>query len=139
MKRILVVHSAFSSAHFYKNDSFTETENRKHFGRCYTSYGHGHNYQIEVGFLIKSKIKNQTLQALKIQLDKKITKLTYKLDHEHLNFVIPEFKKVIPTTENILLYFEKKISALDLKNQLAFIKLFEMENLWSEKHYVTYK
>ena len=61
----------------------------------------------------------------------------FQLDHEHLNFVIPEFKTTVPTTENILLYFEKKILSLKLKNQLAFIKLFEMENLYSEKYYVT--
>ncbi len=31
----------------------------------------------------------------------------------------------------------KKLSELKLKNKLVFIKLFETENLWSEKYYVT--
>ena len=115
----------------------TVAENKKAFGRCYTDYGHGHNYKIEVGFLIDEKLSETKLLTEKSNLDSEIKKLTTVLDHEHLNFVIPEFKTVIPTTENILLYFEEKISNLRLRNKLAFIKLFEMDNLYSEKYYVT--
>lgn len=137
MKRILVVESNFSSAHLYKNDAMTEKENQKAFGRCFTEFGHGHNYKIEVGFLIPTESKDSEVVKSKQILATNLGKLTTQLDHEHLNFVVPEFKKTIPTTENILLYFEKKILSLKLKNQLAFIKLFEMENLYSEKYYVT--
>jgi len=137
MKRILIIESGFSSAHLYKNEKMTVAENKKAFGRCYTDYGHGHNYKIEVGFLIDEKLSETKLLTEKSNLDSEIKKLTTVLDHEHLNFVIPEFKTVIPTTENILLYFEEKISNLRLRNKLAFIKLFEMDNLYSEKYYVT--
>lgn len=137
MKRILIVSSDFSSAHLYKNDQFTEAENKKAFGRCYTDFGHGHNYKIETGFLIDSKTADKELLKVKHNLENQIFKLTDVLDHEHLNFVIPEFKTKVPTTENILLYFETKIKNLNLKNKLAFIKLFESENLSSEKYYVT--
>ena len=137
MKRTLVLDSNFSSAHLYRNDSFSKKENQKHFGRCYTDHGHGHNYKIEVGFKIAEKIKDHKLIELKKTLHTKLKKLTDPLDFEHLNFVIPEFKDVVPTTENILLYFEKKLNELKLKNKLVFIKLYETENLWSEKYYVT--
>ncbi len=137
MIRTLVLDSNFSSAHLYRNDSFSKKENKKHFGRCFTDYGHGHNYKIEVGFKIAEKTKDTELVRLQKDLHKKLKSLTNPLDFEHLNFVIPEFKNVVPTTENILLYFEKKISELKLKNKLVFIKLFETENLWSEKYYVT--
>lgn len=137
MKRILVVESNFSSAHLYKNEAMTEKENQKSFGRCFTEHGHGHNYKIEVGFLISPEATDAKVVKSKKLLETDLKKLTTKLDHEHLNFVVPEFKTIIPTTENILLYFEKKILSLKLKNQLAFIKLFEMENLYSEKYYVT--
>lgn len=137
MIRTLVLDSNFSSAHLYRNDSFSKKENQKHFGRCFTDYGHGHNYKIEVGFKIAEKTKDTELVRLQKDLHKKLKSLTNPLDFEHLNFVIPEFKNVVPTTENILLYFEKKISELKLKNKLVFIKLFETENLWSEKYYVT--
>lgn len=137
MKRILVVSSNFSSAHLYKNDDMTVAENKKAFGRCYTDHGHGHNYKLEAGFLISPELNDHDVLKTKDALDQSVISLTTVLDHEHLNFVIPEFKKTVPTTENILLYFEKKILALKLKNKLAFIKLFEMENLYSEKYYVT--
>lgn len=137
MKRILILQSHFSSAHKYQNPKFTDAENKKIFGRCFTNHGHGHNYKIEVGFLIAPQTNDEKIKKINIELQNELMQLTEKLDHEHLNFVIPEFKEIIPTTENILLYFEKKISGLKLKYSLAFIKLFEMENLWSEKYYVT--
>ncbi|MBC7467356.1 MAG: 6-carboxytetrahydropterin synthase [Bdellovibrio sp.] len=137
MKRILVVSSNFSSAHLYKNDDMTDAQNRRAFGRCYTDHGHGHNYKLETGFLIDPKLSEDEVMKTKNALEQSILSLTTVLDHEHLNFVIPEFQKTVPTTENILLYFEKKLLALKLKNKLAFIKLFEMENLYSEKYYVT--
>ncbi|OFZ31957.1 MAG: hypothetical protein A2622_12020 [Bdellovibrionales bacterium RIFCSPHIGHO2_01_FULL_40_29] len=137
MIRVLKIQSEFSSAHLYKNASFSVAENKKQFGRCYSKYGHGHNYRIEVGFQVSEKIGDTQLIKINEVLSKKLTALTQKLDHEHLNFVIPEFKKTIPTTENILLYFEKKLASLKLPYPLISIKLFEMENLWSEKYYVT--
>ena len=137
MTRILVVDGSFSSAHFYRNEAFSRKENQQNFGRCDTPFGHGHNYRIEVGFLINPKLNPIKLQKLNLVLKKSVFKFTDILDHQHLNFVIPEFKKTIPTTENILIYFEKKIINLRLKTSLSFIRLFESENLGCEKYYVT--
>lgn len=127
MMQFLVVQSEFSAAHFYKNADFTEAKNRKTFGRCFTNYGHGHNYKVELGVATKKKNKAESI----------LKEITKKLDHEHLNFEIPEFKETVPTTENILLYIEKKLEKTVLKNSLVFIRLFEMDDLWSEKYYVT--
>ena len=38
----------FSSAHRYFQKKFSEEKNKEVFGRCYTKYGHGHNYLFEV-------------------------------------------------------------------------------------------
>ncbi len=137
MTRILVLQDEFSSAHLYHNKSLSQAENKENFGRCFTKYGHGHNYKISIGFVINPKLSQDNLENLNKILKVKLKKLTSVLDHEHLNFVVPEFKTTIPTTENILLYFEKSFLDLKLKNDLAFIKLFESENLWSQKYYVT--
>lgn len=137
MKRTLVIDAQFTAAHFYKNDNFTEKENKKHFGKCYTRHGHGHDYRVEVGFRIAPALPDGKLLQTRDELQQKLQIVTKKLDYRHLNFDIPEFKKQIPTTENILLYFEDKISKLKIKNQLIFIKLFETKDLWSEKYYVT--
>ena len=137
MKRTLVLDSNFSSAHLYERKSFTKKENQKIFGRCFSEHGHGHNYKIEVGFKISPTAKDSELINLEKSLKQRLVKLTNPLDFSHLNYMIPEFKDTVPTTENILLYFEEKLIRLKLKNKLVFIKLFETENLWSEKYYVT--
>ncbi len=137
MKRTLILDSHFTAAHFYKNDTFTEKENKKHFGKCFTEHGHGHDYKLEVGFRIPLTLTEVKLNKSREQLQQHLKKLIEGLDYKHLNFDISEFKTTVPTTENILLYFEKKISRLSIKNQLIFIKLFETKDLWSEKYYVT--
>ena len=135
MKRILILTEKFSAGHLYKNDNFSESDNKKYFGKCYTKYGHGHNYRLEVGFVIPEKTSEIGLKKIKTQLQKKLFSLTNHLDHSHLNFDIAEFKKTIPTTENLVLYFEAKIKKLKLKNQLHHLRLYESDDLFSELSY----
>lgn len=122
---ILSLKSSFSSAHFYEQPLWDKTQNENTFGRCYTPYGHGHNYVLEVGFNthdLESKTRYQNL----------LTQLTTRLDHEHLNFVIPEFKDKIPTTENIALYFLEKLKKVVSEKELSYLRLYEMDTLWTE-------
>ncbi len=126
---IITVQSSFSSAHFYAQPKWDEERNREAFGRCYTPFGHGHNYTLEVGFRSSSS-GTSTVQSYQNLLKG----LTETLDHEHLNFVIPEFKDSNPTTENIGLYFVEKLKQLLPAEQIAFVRLYEMENLWTEIH-----
>lgn len=126
---ILALKSTFSSAHFYSQPAWDQTKNESTFGRCYTSHGHGHNYTLEVGFKLNPEDlsrKNEYLTTL--------TQLTTRLDHEHLNFVIPEFKNTVPTTENIALYFLDKLKSYYSEGEISYIRLYEMDNLWTEIH-----
>lgn len=125
---ILSLKSPFSSAHFYAQPLWDKTQNETTFGRCYTPYGHGHNYVLEVGFLLK----DSDLPQKKNQYQNLLTQLTTRLDHEHLNFVIPEFKNKVPTTENIALYFLEKLKMSVSEKDLSYIRLYEMDNLWTE-------
>ena len=125
---ILVLKSTFSSAHFYAQEKWDEVQNKKTFGRCYTPYGHGHNYILEVGFKTSAESWQQDQDKYSVVL----AKLTDKLDHEHLNFVIPEFKNKVPTTENIAVYFQDRLHETLGNNRITNIKLFEMDNLWTE-------
>ena len=46
----------FSASHRYWNDSWSEEENLKHFGKCTSKYGHGHKYlQLKANLEICSK------------------------------------------------------------------------------------
>jgi len=96
MKNWFGFRTEFSCAHFYRQKNWSEQKNRDVFGLCFTEYGHGHDYVLEAEFAegaIAPEMAQEALRALR-----------QKLDHQHLNFVIPEFREQIPTTENILLY-----------------------------------
>ncbi|QDK37776.1 6-carboxytetrahydropterin synthase [Bdellovibrio sp. NC01] len=125
---ILTLKQNFSSAHLYYQPQWSDEENLKHFGRCFTEHGHGHNYTLEVGF----HIADEDLQVKGEQYKALLQNLCNKLDHEHLNFVIPEFKTTIPTTENIALYFLKKLKETLSEKDLHHIRLYEMKDLWTE-------
>lgn len=125
---ILTLKSPFSSAHFYAQKAWNEEQNQKTFGRCYTEYGHGHNYVLEVGFKLTNP---QDLEKRNFYQDS-LKALTMSLDHEHLNFVIPEFKEKIPTTENIALYLLENLKLSIPKEQISYLRLYEMDNLWTE-------
>lgn len=115
----------FSCAHFYRQPVWDEKKNRETFGKCFTEYGHGHDYQLEVTFSSGDEAS----------LSKILDPIIERLDHQHLNFVIPEFKiggnaiARVPTTENLALYLREQIKVSAKVEQL---KLFERPDLWVE-------
>lgn len=125
---ILTLKSSFSSAHFYFQPTWSNEKNREVFGRCFTEHGHGHNYVLEVGF----KIELKDLPQQRPEFARELAHLTSALDHSHLNHDIPEFKHQIPTTENIALYFLDKLKASAGEDKIASIRVYEMDNLWTE-------
>lgn len=125
---ILTLKQSFSSAHFYNQPQWSSEENLKHFGKCFSEFGHGHNYVLQVGFHVQAS----QLTEKKVQYQLLLEQLCYTIDHQHLNFKVPEFKTQIPTTENIALYFKQKLKEQLLENQLSFIRLYETDDLWTE-------
>lgn len=127
---ILTLESNFSAAHFYSQPKWSTDKNKKLFGKCFSKYGHGHNYKLCVSFELKpSEI------FLKSELQKTLCSVTDRLDHHHLNLMIKEFKTQIPTTENIALYFQEKLKKLIPSVKIIKIQLFETEDLWTEINY----
>lgn len=124
MTTSLTVTSRFSSAHFYAQPAWDAERNAREFGRCYTPHGHGHNYRVEATY--------EQPEAPLASLAENLNAVTRILDHEHLNFVIPEFKTTIPTTENIALYLWKKLLEKNPISRLVHLRLYEMDDLWVE-------
>jgi 6-pyruvoyltetrahydropterin/6-carboxytetrahydropterin synthase len=121
----------FASAHRYFQREFSHEENQKVFGACYTDHGHGHNYVLEAFF--EGPINPQTgLLVNLVDVDKILKGVIAPLDHHHLNFDVPYFKDVIPTTENIARYcFDKVLEgSKGLPARLYKVRLFENEDLW---------
>lgn len=115
---------SFSCAHFYHQTQWSEQKNRAEFGLCFTEFGHGHDYTLEIEF------KTQDLNQARTDFNN----LLNRLDHQHLNFIIPEFKVEIPTTENLSLYLKSNLENLFHKHhsQLLRLKLSETPEIWTE-------
>lgn len=123
----LSVTADFSSAHFYAQPAWSEEKNRAEFGRCYTPYGHGHNYRARATFRTADS-PSPTSE----DLARALAQAVRPLDHEHLNFVIPEFKTLVPTTENIALWIWRRLQASPHGGRLERLRVFETEDLWVE-------
>ncbi len=131
----------FSASHFYRQEKFSDVENAEIFGACFSPHGHGHNYVLEVvleGTLpdgYRPMIIRQSLEQILIEV-------TRTLDHKHLNFEVQEFRTLVPTTENIVLYLRERVlrqieeliaqKALDRSVVFKGLKLFETPDLWVE-------
>jgi 6-pyruvoyltetrahydropterin/6-carboxytetrahydropterin synthase len=93
--------ATFSASHYYWNENWSAEENEQIFGRCANRNGHGHNYTIEVtvagepdavtGYVVDLKWLKELIESAVLSA----------YDHRHLNLEVPEFAKLIPTTENI--------------------------------------
>jgi 6-pyruvoyltetrahydropterin/6-carboxytetrahydropterin synthase len=83
---------------------------------------------VEIGFHIDEVDFETTKQKYALVLKE----ISQKLDHEHLNFSVPEFKTHIPTTENIAIYFHEKLKKQISEDKIALIRLYEMNDLWTE-------
>ncbi len=116
MKKTLVLEADFNSAHFYNQPQWSEKKNQEVFGRCFTKYGHGHNYKVRVEW--------DADPSQLLNMRNHLNDVIHVLDHEHLNFVIPEFQSQIPTTEVIVQYLEKKLKE-KTSAPLLNIELFE--------------
>ena len=99
---IFSVKAEFSAAHLYHHPQWTPEKNQRTFGACYSRWGHGHNYTVEIACEDPGNFQSRkSLQNL-------IRGLASELDNKHLNYDIAEFKQQNPTTENLVRYFEQK-------------------------------
>ena len=123
----------FSASHTLRNDSLSETENEKLFGKC-NSF-HGHNYYLEI--TIKGEVDPVSGYVMDLKKLKGILheRIIEKVDHKYLNEV-DLFKNVNPTMENMAVIFWNELKDI-LKGdlyELYSVKLFE-----TEKNSVIYK
>jgi 6-pyruvoyltetrahydropterin/6-carboxytetrahydropterin synthase len=129
---LLTRKAEFSAAHYYWNDAWSQQENEKMFGKCANRNGHGHNYTLEVtvageidpisGFVVD-------LKALKDVIEREVIQV---YDHRHLNLEVPEFRTVIPTTENIAVAIWKRLEKKIAGARLQRVRVYEMPDLFAD-------
>lgn len=90
----------FSASHRYYQPKLSAAQNKKVFGKCAWPNGHGHNYILEV--TVAGSVNSLTGMVMNIkQLKRFLQKVVQRLDHRYLNRDLPQFKRLVPTTENI--------------------------------------
>lgn len=129
---LLTRKAEFSAAHYYWNQDWSEAQNVAAFGKCANRQGHGHNYTLEVtvggevdpvtGFVVD-------LKALKEIIEQEILSV---YDHRHLNHEVPEFRTLMPTTENIAIAIWRRLEGKIAGARLVRVRVYEMEDLFAE-------
>ena len=129
---LLTRKAEFSSAHYYYNEAWSQQENERIFGKCANRNGHGHNYTLEVtvageidpvsGFVVD-------LKALKDVIEREVIQA---YDHRHLNLEVPEFRSVVPTTENIAIAIWRRLESKIIGAHLRRVRVYEMPDLFAD-------
>ncbi|GMV37313.1 MAG: hypothetical protein AMXMBFR61_18210 [Fimbriimonadales bacterium] len=91
----------FCAAHRLHNPALSDEENAAIFGPCNNPYGHGHNYLLEITVAGDPDPVTGLMVDLD-ELDRVVhDEVVEPLDHRHLNMEVPEFRDLVPTTENL--------------------------------------
>jgi len=100
----------FSASHICRQANLSTEENARIYGEAANPHGHGHNYVVEV--TLEGSPDPVTGMVLDLKELKEILnrEVVGPYDHRFLNYEVPPFDKVVPTTENI---------ARDIWNRLA--------------------
>ncbi len=122
----------FSASHVCRVAGLSDAENQRIFGEEANPNGHGHNYILEVtidgdpdpvtGMVIDLKDVKEILEE----------EVIASMDHRFLNFEVPPFDLVIPTTANLAQEIWRRLEPRfnSETSQLAKIRLFETPYLY---------
>jgi len=99
----------FPASHRLHTPAISEEENYTIFGKCNNPHGHGHNYALEV--TVSGPVDPVTGMVISLEeLDPLVNEtIVERYDHTDLNS-LPEFKNVVPTTENLCKAIYKRLS-----------------------------
>jgi 6-pyruvoyltetrahydropterin/6-carboxytetrahydropterin synthase len=121
----------FSAAHRLHNPALSDEENRHLYGICNNPNGHGHNYAVEV--TVRGPVPDGTGMVMDLNRLMVILKeeLIDAVDHKHLNLDVPFMAGIIPTAENVVIAFWKRIEPRIQRfegTRLQRIRLYESRN-----------
>lgn len=121
----------FSSSHRYYRDEWSEEENRRVFGLCALSNGHGHNYTLEVAVWGTPDATTGMVINL-VDLQAAVEVVLEQFDHKHLNLDTPYFTDRIPTSENLAAVLWDLIAQELVGATLNRLRLYETDDLYVE-------
>ncbi len=128
----------FSASHRLHSSTLSSAENAEIFGKCNWENGHGHNYEVEVtltgvpdpytgqlwdGACLDQVVKEQVLDPY---------------DHKHLNFDVPEFRTLNPTSENLTVVIWNNLSRRLSREALEGARLYRVAVRETARNYFEY-
>jgi 6-pyruvoyltetrahydropterin/6-carboxytetrahydropterin synthase len=101
----------FSASHRLHSPHLSAEENTRLYGKCNNPYGHGHNYALEI--TVTGEIDQRTGVLVPVpSLDRLVEeKILSLFAYRNLNTEIPQFAKVVPTTENVVKLIAEEMEA----------------------------
>jgi 6-pyruvoyltetrahydropterin/6-carboxytetrahydropterin synthase len=122
----------FNAAHRLHNPALSDAENLRLFGLCNSPNYHGHNYELDVS--VEGAIDPRSGYVADLGEVKRLVEelVLSRFDHRNLNLDVPEFGKLNPTTENIVVVIWGMLEGR-LPGRLKRLVLWE-----TPRNYVTY-
>jgi len=120
----------FSASHICRNENLSAQENQSLYGPGANANGHGHNYVLEVTLKGDPDPETGMIFDLKDLKEVMLREVVDPMDHRHLNFEVPPFDTVIPTTENVTLEIWRRLAPhfADGRARLHSVRLYETED-----------
>jgi 6-pyruvoyltetrahydropterin/6-carboxytetrahydropterin synthase len=93
----------FSASHRLNAPELSDAENARLYGKCNNPFGHGHDYELQVTAF--GEVDERTGRILPLaKLDQLVEEKILRLfSHRNINLDLPQFERLVPTTENIVL------------------------------------
>ncbi|MGH7995792.1 MAG: 6-pyruvoyl trahydropterin synthase family protein [Opitutaceae bacterium] len=115
----------FNAAHRLYNPAFGAKWNEREFGPCANPHGHGHNYVLEA--TVAGPPDPRTGYVLNLAELKRILRraVVEPCDHRHLNEEVDFLKGIIPSTENLVIAFWRRIAGRIPAGRLHRLRLYE--------------
>jgi 6-pyruvoyltetrahydropterin/6-carboxytetrahydropterin synthase len=129
---LLTRKAEFSASHFYWKENWTEEQNVNAFGKCANRNGHGHNYTLEVTVAGEVDPVTGFVVDLKHMKDVMEREVVSVYDHRHLNYEVPEFRTMMPTTENMAIAIWKRLDGKIPGARLERVRVYEMADLFAD-------
>jgi 6-pyruvoyltetrahydropterin/6-carboxytetrahydropterin synthase len=122
----------FNAAHRLYNSARGRAWNDRTYGPCANPNGHGHNYVLEV--TVRGRPDPQTGYVLDLGELKRILEraVTGPCDHRNLNKDVGFLRGTIPTTENLVRAFWRRIAPRIKAGELHCVRLFETPRNFAE-------
>jgi len=129
---LLTRKTEFSASHVCAQPGLSLEQNRAIYGAAANPSGHGHNYVLEV--TLDGEPDPDTGMIFDLQQLKEIIQhaVIGPMDHRFLNYEVPPFDKVVPTTENVAAEIWKRLAPAFAGSsaRLYNVRLFETEDLY---------